>query len=53
MSTKPYALRIPRRLPKLAELESKVDRTDKATALRQPLYAGAQECVLKLLSAGS
>lgn len=52
MSTKPYALRIPRGLLELAELKSKVDRTDKATALRQLLYAGAEECVLELLSAG-
>jgi predicted HTH domain antitoxin len=52
MSTKPYALRLPKGLLELAELKSKADRTDKATALRQWLYAGAEEYVLKLLSEG-
>ncbi len=52
MSTKPYALRIPQGLLELAELKSKMDHTDKATALRQLLYAGAEECVVKLLAAG-
>lgn len=37
MSAKPYALRIPKGLLELAELKSKADRTDKATALRQLL----------------
>ncbi len=52
MSTKPYALRLPRGILELAELKSKADRTDKATALRQLLYAGAEEYVLELLSEG-
>lgn len=52
MSTKPYALRLPKGLLELAELKSKADRTDKATALRQLLYAGAEEYVLELLSEG-
>lgn len=52
MSTKPYALRLPKGLLELAELKSKADRTDKATALRQLLYAGAEEYVLELLSQG-
>ena len=52
MSTKPYALRLPKGLLELAELKSKADRTDKATALRQLLYTGAEEYVLKLVSEG-
>ncbi len=52
MSTKPYSLRIPKGLLELAEWKSKIDRTDKATALRQLLYAGAEEYVLKLISEG-
>ncbi len=52
MSKKAYPLRIPAGLIELAELKSKEERTDKATALRQWLYAGAEEYVLKLLSEG-
>lgn len=52
MSAKPYALRIPKGLLELAELKSRADRTGKATALRQLLYAGAEGYVLELLSAG-
>jgi predicted HTH domain antitoxin len=52
MSTKPYALRIPQGLLELAEMKSKADRIDKATALRQLLYSGAEEYVLQLVSEG-
>jgi len=52
MSTKPYALRIPKGLLELAEMKSKVDRIDKATALRQLLYTGAEEYVLQLVAEG-
>lgn len=52
MSTKPYALRLPKGLLELVELKSKADRTDKATALRQLLYAGAEEYVLELVAEG-
>ncbi len=52
MRTKPYPLRIPRGLLELAELRCKEERTDKATALRQLLYAGAEEYVLRLLEEG-
>lgn len=52
MSMKPYALRIPEGLLELAELKGKADRTDKATALRQLLYEGAEGYVLELLSQG-
>lgn len=52
MSKKAYPLRIPEQLLELAEMKGKADRTDKATALRQLLYAGAEEYVLELLSEG-
>ncbi len=52
MKTKPYPLRIPEGLLTLAELRSKDERTDKATALRQLLYTGAEEYVLRLLEEG-
>jgi len=52
MAKKAYPLRIPIGLLELAELKGKEERTDKATALRQWLYAGAEEYVLDLLSAG-
>jgi predicted HTH domain antitoxin len=52
MNKKAYPLRIPSGLLELAELKSKEERTDKATALRQWLYGGAEEYVLGLLSAG-
>jgi len=52
MTKKAYPLRIPAGLLELAELKSKDERTDKTTALRQWLYAGAEEYALKLLSAG-
>jgi len=52
MSTKPYPLRIPDGLLALAEMKSKADRTDKATALRQLLYSGAEDYVLQLVAEG-
>jgi len=52
MSTKPYPLRIPDGLLALAEMKSKADRTDKATALRQLLYSGAEDYVLQRVSEG-
>jgi len=52
MSKKAYPLRIPEGLLELAEIKTKEERLDKATALRQWLYIGAEEYVLRLLSAG-
>jgi predicted HTH domain antitoxin len=52
MTTKPYPLRIPEGLLELAEIKSQTERTDKTTALRQLLYAGAEEYVLALISEG-
>ncbi len=52
MSTKPYPLRLPEGLLELAELKSRMGRTDKTTALRQLLYAGAERYVLEVVSEG-
>lgn len=51
-ATRPYPLRIPENLLELAEAKSREERTDRSTALRQMLYAGAEEYVLELLSEG-
>jgi hypothetical protein len=50
--TKPYPLRVPENLMELAEAKGRTERTDRATALRQLLYAGAEEYVMELLSEG-
>ena len=49
MSSKPYPMRIPRNLIALAEARAAEERTDRTTALRQLLYAGAEGYVLELL----
>jgi hypothetical protein len=49
---KPVPLRIPENLLSLAALKARRDRVDKATALRQILYAGAEAYTLQLLSQG-
>ncbi len=49
---KPVPLRIPENLLSLAALKARRDRVDKATALRQILYAGAEVYALQLLSQG-
>lgn len=49
---KPVPLRIPENLLSLAALKARRDRVDKATALRQILYAGAETYTLQLLSQG-
>ena len=36
----------------LAEAKSRSERTDRSTALRQLLYAGAEDCVVELLDQG-
>lgn len=51
-ATRPYPLRIPENLMELAESKSRAERVDRSTALRQLLYAGAEEYVLGLLSEG-
>jgi predicted HTH domain antitoxin len=45
-------LRIPDNLLSLVDSKASEDRTDRATALRQLLYAGAQDYVLELLGRG-
>lgn len=49
---KPVPLRIPDHLLSLADLRARRERVDKATALRQILYEGAEAYVLLLLSRG-
>ena len=51
-SSRPYPLRIPEGLMELAEAKSRTERTDRSTALRQLLYAGAESYVLELLGEG-
>lgn len=51
-ATRPYPLRIPENLMELAEAKSRSERTDRATALRQLLYAGAEGYVMELLAEG-
>lgn len=45
-------LRIPEHLDALASLRAELDHTDKATALRQWLYDGAESYVMRLLGEG-
>ena len=50
---KPVPLRIPDHLLSLAELRARRERVDKATALRQILYEGAEAYALRLMSRGN
>jgi hypothetical protein len=45
-------LRVPENLMELAEAKSRSERTDRSTALRQFLYAGAEHYVVGLLDQG-
>jgi len=49
---KPVALRIPDHLLSLADIRARKERVDKAAALRQILYDGAESYALRLLSRG-
>jgi predicted HTH domain antitoxin len=49
VASKPYPLRIPENLLSLVDSKAKEDRIDRSTALRQLLYAGAEDYVLELL----
>ncbi|HSB81386.1 MAG TPA: hypothetical protein VLM91_21615 [Candidatus Methylomirabilis sp.] len=49
---KPVALRIPDNLLSLADVRARKERVDKAAALRQILYEGAESYALRLLSRG-
>lgn len=50
MSNRSYPLRIPDNLIELAEAKAGEDRADRATVLRQLMYAGAEEYVAELLA---
>lgn len=52
MATIAYPLRIPKEILDLAKLMAKEEYVDKATALRQLLYSGAEEYVLKMIERG-
>ena len=52
MSSRSYPLRIPDNLIELAEAKAREDRADRATVLRQLMYAGAEEYVAGLLAQG-
>ncbi len=52
MTNRPYPLRIPKGVLQLAELRSQEERIDKTTALRQWLYAAAEEYAFKRLAEG-
>ena len=52
MTTVSYPLRIPEELIGLAKLRAKEEYVDQSTALRQLLYAGAEEYVLGLIEKG-
>lgn len=52
MSSKSYPLRIPESLILLAEAKAGEEHTDRTTALRQLMYAGAEDYVLGLLAEG-
>lgn len=44
-----YPLRIPEKLLELAESKARDERTDRSTALRRLIYAGAEDYVAELL----
>ena len=52
MATVAYPLRISDKLMGLAELRTKEEYVDKATAIRQLLYKGAEDYVLELYLKG-
>lgn len=45
-----YPLRIPEKVIELAEAKAREERTDRATALRRLIYAGAEDYVVGLLA---
>ena len=52
MSSRSYPLRIPESLILLATAKAEEEHTDRTTALRQLMYAGAEDYVLGLLAEG-
>jgi len=51
-ATRLYPLRVPENLMELAETKSRTESTDRATALRQLLYAGAEGYAMEFLAEG-
>lgn len=51
MSGRPYPLRVPENLMELVEAKAREERTDRSTAMRRLLYAGAEEHVMGLIEA--
>ncbi len=52
MTARPTALRIPEELLQLADLQSREQRTDRASILRQWMYQGAEVFALRMVSQG-
>ena len=52
METISYPLRVPEEIMGLAKFRAKEEYTDQSTALRQLLYIGAEEYVLRLIENG-
>jgi hypothetical protein len=52
MRTTPYPIRLPKRLLELADLRAAQEQTDRSTALRHLLHAGAVGYLLELLAQG-
>jgi hypothetical protein len=52
MSTTPYPLRISDEILSLSKMRAQDEHVDQSTALRQLLYLGAEEYLLKLVAEG-
>ena len=52
MAAVSYPLRIPEEILALAKLRSKEEYVDQSTAIRQLLYLGAEEYVLRMVESG-
>ncbi len=52
MTNVAYPLRVPKKIIELAELRSREEYVDKATALRQLIYLGAEDYVMELYGKG-
>ena len=52
MSTVAYPLRIPEEILAVSRLRAEEEHVDQATALRQFLYIGVEECVVQLVAEG-
>ncbi len=52
MSSVAIPLRIPEKILAVSRLRAEEEHVDQATALRQFLYIGVEECVVQLVAAG-